>query len=467
MTRFLRGARVAYRPTHSRPALRRVLPVLASMLLGVPLAQAGPATERFERAIEPAVAEHRFMGAVLVAKDGATLFDRGYGSADLEWQVPASPATKFRLGSLTKQFTAAAILLLQERGKLKLDDPLSRYLPDVPAAWRDITLFQLLTHTSGLPNFTEFPDYAVLRAQPATPAQLLARLRDKPLDFAPGADWRYSNSGYIVLGCVIEKVSGQTYADFLRQAVFEPLGMHDSGYDSNDAILANRAQGYAAGAQRHAGYIDMSIPFAAGGLYSTTHDLLRWEEGLFGGKLLSAASLEKMTQPFKHDYALGVAVHTLQGHRVVEHNGAVDGFRTHLAYFPNEHIVVVVLANVESDAADAIGRNLGLLAVGADVVLPAERKPVTLPRATLLGYAGVYQLTPQFKIAFFLDGDQFMTQATGQAALPIFAASEREFYLEAVDAQVTFEKDAAGAVTGMVLHQGGQDHRGKRIDATH
>ena len=224
------------------------------------------------------VTSGKFMGSVLVARGDQILLNKGYGSANLEWNIPNDPSTKFRLGSLTKQFTAASILLLEERGKLSVSDPVKKYLPDAPAAWDKITLYNLLTHTSGIPSFTGFPDYAESEPFATTPANLVARFRDKPLEFEPGTKWNYSNSGYALLGYLIEKVSGESYADFVQKNIFTPLGMKDSGYDSASAIIPHRASGYVAGPQgrENAGFIHMSVPFAAGALYSTTEDLLKW-----------------------------------------------------------------------------------------------------------------------------------------------------------------------------------------------
>ncbi len=280
--------------------------LLIGCLLQVSISKAQEKLLRMEQIIQSSVTGQRFMGTVLVAQNDQVLLDKGYGYANLEWQIPDSPQAKFRLGSITKQFTAACILLLEERGKLKTDDPVKKYMPDAPAAWDKITIYNLLTHTSGIPSFTGFPDYRSTEAQPTTPEKLVARFRDKPLDFQPGEKWNYSNSGYVLLGYLVEKISGQSYKDFVQENIFKPLGMNDSGYDSNSAIILHRAYGYTPGPNGpvNAGYIDMSIPFSAGALYSTTHDLLRWEQGLFGGKLLSAASLKKMTTPFKQELCL-------------------------------------------------------------------------------------------------------------------------------------------------------------------
>jgi CubicO group peptidase (beta-lactamase class C family) len=297
------------------------------------------------------------MGAVLLARDGRVLLSKGYGKASLEWQIPNAPNTRFRLGSVTKQFTAASILLLAERGKLKIEDPIAKYMPDAPRAWRPITFFNLLTHTSGIPELTQFPGFEATEPFATTPQQLVARFRDKPLDFPPGTDFKYSNSGYILLGSLIEKITGLPYRQFVQDNIFTPLGMKDSGYDSNQEIIERHAEGYTPGPGGPivAGYVDMTIPFAAGGLYSTTGDLLRWEEGLYGGKLLSAASLARMTTPFKRDYAFGLAVDPdMNSNNVIWHGGAIEGFNVYVVYVPVEKLAVIVLANLEGPAARAI-----------------------------------------------------------------------------------------------------------------
>src|SRR5882672_5618505 len=223
-------------------------------------------TARMDQLVQSYGANRQFMGSVLVARGSEVLFSKGYGSANLEWSIPNSPATKFRLGSITKQFTAASILLLEERGKLSVDDLVKKHLPDAPAPWDKITIFHLLTHTSGIPSFTGFPDYVKLEPFATTAEQLVARFRDKPLDFEPGAKWSYSNSGYVLLGYLIEKITGGSYEKFVRENIFTPLDMKDSGYDSNSAVIAHRASGYVNGKSgyEHAGFIHMSIPHAAG-----------------------------------------------------------------------------------------------------------------------------------------------------------------------------------------------------------
>src|SRR6185369_7606641 len=432
------------------------------LLVGVCAAQGN--VSRMEQVVQSYVDSKQFMGSVLVAQDGKVVLNKGYGFANLEWDVPNTPTSKYRLGSLTKQFTAACILLLEERGKLKIDDPVKKYMLDAPAAWDKVTLFHLLTHTSGIPSFTGFPDYASTEPFPSTPEKLVARFRDKPLEFQPGEKWNYSNSGYVLLGYLIEKISGQTYTQFVQENIFTPLGMKDSGYDSNSAIIPHRAAGYTPipNGIKNAGYIDMTIPLSAGGLYSTTEDLLRWEQGLMGGKLLSPASLQKMTTPFKQDYAFGIGVHTDKGHKIIDHNGGIEGFNTILQYYPESKLTIVVLANLNGQAPEAIAAKLADLEHGQSVVLPSEKKETSVAPAVLSKYVGTYELMPGFNIVMTLENGQLMTQATNQPKFPLFAQSDTKFFLKVVEAELEFFKDDKGEVTYFMLHQNGRDMKGIR-----
>ena len=441
---------------------------LAFVLVAASFAQEKPQSDpvaRMEQIIQSYVADHKFMGSVLVARDGKMLLDKGYGFANLEWQLPDTPTTKFRLGSITKQFTAASILLLEERGKLKIDDPVKKYMPDAPAAWDKVTIFHLLTHTSGIPSFTSFPDLPTRQLQAMTPQQLVDWFRDKPLEFEPGTKWNYSNSGYVLLGYLIEKISGQSYAGFVEQNIFTPLGMKDSGYDSNSAIIERRASGYAPGKNgpENAGFVNMTVPLSAGGLYSTTEDLLRWEQGLFGGKLLSPASLAKMTTPFKQDYAFGLGVSTQDGHKAITHDGGIQGFNTSMIYYPDEKLVVAVLANINGPGAGQIAASLGKVAHGEKVILPSERKEITLPPQALQKYVGNYEMTfpgRTIPLVITLEDGKLLAQLGQQPRFPIFAESETLFFYKNVDAQLEFTRNDKGEIAGMVLHQNGHDTKG-------
>jgi CubicO group peptidase (beta-lactamase class C family) len=444
-------------------AVRLSLRLVIVLVLSV-AAAAEDTVARLNGIVESYVSSKQFMGSVMVEQDGKVLLNKGYGFANMEWEIPNTPATKFRLGSVTKQFTAASILLLEQAGKLKTDDPVKKYIVDAPAAWDKVTIFHLLTHTSGIPSFTGFSDYVTTQGTATTPESLVKRFRDKPLEFQPGEKWSYSNSGYVLLGYIIEKVSGKSYAEFVAENIFKPLGMNDSGYDSNSAVIAHRAAGYVPTptGPSNAGFIHMSVPFSAGALYSTTEDMMRWENGLFGGKLLSPASLEKMTTAFKQDYGLGVFVAKENGHRVIGHAGGIDGFNTQVSYYPDDKLKVIVLGNLNGAAPTEIAQKLAAAARGDKIVLPTERKEVSVAPAVMAKYVGNYQLAPTFVITINQEGDHLLAQATGQPKLPIFAESETMFFYKIVDAQLEFFKNDKGETTHLVLHQGGRNIEGKR-----
>jgi CubicO group peptidase (beta-lactamase class C family) len=310
--------------------------------------------------IRSEAATHFFRGAILVGIDGKIVFEKAYGPADEEWDVSNSPRTKFRIASLTKQFTAACVLILQERGLLHVQKPIAKYLGDVlPPTWKGVTIHQLLTHTAGIPH----PDYsgkqyANIQRTGATPKQLLALVGNQPLDFTPGTKWNYSNTGYILLGMLVEKLSGQSYAEFLRSNIFQPLGMNDSGYDRETDILKRRASGYQIkdGHLANTDFIDMSTPFSAGGIYSTVEDMYSWNEALSeSGKLLSADSLKQMfteypeaTHEGQH-YGYGVVISRLKfGRLLYYHGGGVEGFSSSIQRYPNDRVCIVVLSNLDS-----------------------------------------------------------------------------------------------------------------------
>jgi CubicO group peptidase (beta-lactamase class C family) len=422
---------------------------------------------RMDQIVQSYTTGNRFMGTALVARDGQVLFSKGYGSANLEWNIPNSPNTKFRLGSVTKQFTAASILLLEERGKLSVDDPVKKHVPDAPAAWDKVTIFHLVTHTSGIPSFTSFPDYAKFEPFAATAEQLVARFRDKPLEFEPGSQWNYSNSGYVLLTYILEKVTGDSYEKFVRENIFTPLGMKDSGYDSNSAIIPHRAAGYTIVRNQieNTGFIHMSIPQGAGALYSTTEDLLKWEQGLFGGKLLKAASLQKMTTPFKNNYAFGLGVETAGGHKVIQHGGGIEGFNTQLAYYPEDKLTVVVLGNVNGSAPGEIAAKLAALAHGDKITLPGERKEITLDPKTFSRYVGAYQFPGGNNMLVTLENSQLFSKLGNQQAIQILPESPTMFFPKGVDAELEFGKDDdQGRPAQLILHQNGRDQIAKRLD---
>ncbi len=317
------------------------------------------------------VEAEQFSGSVLIARAGKVLFSKGYGMADWDQHVPNTPQTEFRIGSLTKQFTAMAILLLQERGKLHVQDHICLYVPHCPAAWQPITIHHLLTHTSGIPNYTDFS--GIDFTQPVSPEQLIAHFIDKPLAFQPGTQYSYSNSGYVVLGYIIERVTGEPYALFLQHTIFTPLQMRNTGYDQNHPPLPEHATGYQ-DRQLTAQYTDMSWPFAAGGLYSTVDDLYRWAQALSTPELVSQKSLDAMFTPYistcpsagcaspfvsaGYGYGWVIATEKAPYRQVIWHNGSIPGFKAYLGLYPASKTTMIVLSNVASTDELAIAAGL-------------------------------------------------------------------------------------------------------------
>ena len=310
-----------------------------------------------------------FSGVVLVAKDGRPVLRKAYGQANREWNIANAPDTKFRLGSLTKAFTAAAILQLQEAGKLSVEDPISKHYPDAPQAWSQITLKHLLTHTSGIPSYTGLPQFFVREARLGrTPAEIVKLTQDRPLEFEPGAKYAYDNTGYILLGYVIEKVSQEPYAQYVEKHIFQPLGMKSSGYDVTEKIIPLRASGYQAGPDGpliNAPFLDMSLPYAAGSLYSTVDDLLLWDQALKSDKLLSEGSRGLMFKDYGFAYGFGWGVDKRYGHTHIGHSGGINGFSTRLDRYPDDGLTVIVLSNVSSGPiTGAVAGELGAIYLG-------------------------------------------------------------------------------------------------------
>jgi CubicO group peptidase (beta-lactamase class C family) len=435
------------------------------LLTAASLAAAEDAGPKLAAYMQACVEAEDFSGSVLVAHKGRTLLAQGYGLANREHGVANSPHTKFRLGSITKQFTATAVLLLAQQGKLKLDDPVSLHCEQAPQSWEGVTIHHLLSHTAGLPNFTSFPEYRQKWMLPSPPAETMQRFLDKPLEFQPGEQFRYSNSGYIVLGAIIERVARRSYAEFVRQEILAPLGMKDSGYDTHDEILLNRAAGYQRNGETfiNAPYLDMTQPHAAGALYSTVEDLHRWHQALAAGKLLNPESLEKMFTPVKDDYAYGWQVKERSGRSEHAHGGGINGFATYILRIPDEDLFAVVLSNVVPSPPGRMAADLAAIVLGEPYVTPQVRQVARVDPKLYDAYIGRYQLLPAFVLAVSRDADRLMVQGTDQAKIEFFPESETKFFSKAIGAQITFVQGEDGRVTHLILHQGGRDQKARRL----
>jgi CubicO group peptidase (beta-lactamase class C family) len=407
------------------------------------------------RIVQPYVDAQMFMGSVLVARNGKIIFSKSYGMADLEWSVPNSPTTRFNIASMTKQFTAASILLLEDRGKLKTDDLVKKYLPDAPVSWDKVTIYHLLTHTSGIPD-----DAA--KYEPGTPDKLV--FNDKPLDLQPGEKWAYTNLGYIVLGYLVERISGQTYEDFVQENIFKSLGMNDSGMLSFVTVIPRRASGYwpgSNGIENADRSFDTRIGFSSGSLYSSTEDLLRWEEGLFGGRLLSPASLRKMTTPFKSDYSCGLHVNRVNGRMVIEHDGDNIGFNSDMAYYPEDRLAVIVLANLNGTVTGELTKALAAVALGEAPPTPSIHTEISLSKEVLARYAGTYQF-PHYSLQMVPEGNHLQVKFDDGGTLPVFPESETKFFSKPWPTRFEFSKNDHGEYTVLKRFEGDREENGAK-----
>ncbi len=416
----------------------------------------------------------RFSGYVLVAQHDQPIYARAFGFADRAAQRAATAETTFRIGSVTKQFTAAAILALEQAGKLKVTDTVKQHLPDYPGPAKDVTIHQLLTHTGGIPNYTAFPEFEAKKAQPFTTRQLLETFWDRPLEFEPGSKHAYSNSGYAILGAIIEKASGKSYAAYVHDALFVPAGMTRTAAD--DKVGApDRAEGYKAegDALGPSDPIDVSIAFAAGAVRSSANDMVRWHRALSGDTILPTAARTRLYQPDKDDHAYGWVVADVSGRETVWHSGGIDGFRTTYWRVPDADLVVIVFGNNEGVNSDPIGRAAVEAAFGGKIEPEKPMAKVAVDAALTARVAGVYALTDESKATLETMGapqeltDSILTvevnaTATGISAKPngqdlinLVPVEGNAFFDPGSDIKLTFELPASGPATAIALTQGG------------
>jgi len=337
--------------------------------------------------------------AVVVMEQGKVILSEGYGIANLEWNIPISPDTVFRVGSITKQFTAAGIMLLQEQGKLSVSDSITEYLDDYPTHGHEITIEHLLTHTSGIMSYTNLPGYMEggdIRRDVST-EELIEVFDDLPMEFAPGTSWNYNNSGYVLLGAIIEKVSGETYAEFIEKHITTPLGLANTSYE-NSNIVPRRAAGYFADGEDtyvNAAYLSMTQPHSAGSLISTVGDLAKWNDALVNGELVSKDSYEQMTAGFRladgklYPYGFGLGLGKLRGQAVIAHSGGIHGFSAYGLWHPEKQVYVAVLTNANgySPGPTTVGKKVAAAIIGDPY---PRRTAITLDESKMSSYVGSY-----------------------------------------------------------------------------
>ncbi len=426
---------------------------------------------------------YAFSGYLALVRDGEVVFGKAYGKVDRGKGVVATTDTRFRIGSLTKQFTAAAILTLVERGKLRTSDSIRAHLPDAPASWDEITIHHLLTHTSGIASYTADAELMNERERPHTRAQVIAHFRERPPEFEPGARFAYSNSGYFLLGVVIERVSGMTYEAYLKEHVLAPAGMtRTSTVDAPDAPDA--AIGYTIGDDdevERARTPDMSVPFSAGALRSTVTDLVAWDRALAGTAVLGEASRQRMFTVDKSTYAYGVNRAEQWGHDVLSHTGGIDGFTSYFARALDTRWSVIALSNNDGFEAKKVGiAALEMALTGEPLAPPEERAALAVDAAFAGRVTGEYRLTEESKRLLaekvpkaiidsavgmtlsFQDGRLFM-KPSGQPRVRVFRGADGVLFTKRDPLELLLSPaDAAGPVAAITLRQSGIEGRYER-----
>ena len=407
-----------------------------------------------------------FNGSVLVAQKGNILLEKGYGYKDVAQKTKLDANSLFQYGSVTKQFTSALVMYLHEKGKLNIQDKLSKYFPEFPFA-DSVTIYHLLTHTSGIFNYTNNPEFMKTEAvKPADKEKIFALFKNKPLEFTPGSKFSYSNSGYSLLGYIIEKASGQPYEKLMREIILQPLGMRTAGFDFAGNHSADKTTGYnfiKDDKFEAAGIVDSSVAYSAGSLYGSVKDLFAWHQALQKNKLLSPGSWQQVYKPVHSKYAFGWQIDTVYGKPVAEHGGGIFGYTSMLKRFPNDDVLVIVLSNNSSPRTQELASKLAALAFQQPVEWPVKRVFVQVPEETLKTYVGDYELAPNFVIAITVEDGKLIGQATGQGKTELRPENENKFYVEEADGEVSFIKDTSGKVSALKLLQRGRTHEARKV----
>jgi CubicO group peptidase (beta-lactamase class C family) len=411
--------------------------------------------------------------AVLVARDGEILYKKGFGFADIKNKIPATPDTKFRIGSVTKQFTAAAILKLQESNLISVNDKLSKFIPDFPRG-DEVTIHQLLTHISGIHSYTNKHDFTETVINPITPDSLVNLIKKDPYDFNPGEQFSYNNSGYFLLGYIISKVSGQTYDEYLKTTFFDPLGMNNTGIHYAGIKLSNEAKGYNNNGSKYIETMNwnMSWAGAAGAIYSTVDDLLKWNQALYGGKVLNEKSMKAALttvtlttgNPLPMQYAYGLVHSYYRGQPIISHGGGLHGFITQLAYFPKEKLSVVMFSNADNPEVNFDPNKIAEAFLWQKMDKQASFAAISLPAEKLKLFEGRYAIANMGVLTITTDANKIFSQVSSQPSLEIVPYSENDFFWKTGNAQIKFTKDSTGAYTRAIVYQGGQEMHAAKLE---
>ncbi len=404
--------------------------------------------------------------SVILAKGDEILYKNGHGMANLEHNISISPEMVFRLGSLTKQMTTASIMMLAEEGLLQVDDPITQYFSNYPTHGYTITLRHLMTHTSGIIDFLAIEEFPEIEKEDITAMDVIDFFKNQPMNFAPGEAYSYTNSGYVMLGAIIEQLTGQSYEDFVQERIFTPLGMDNTYHGSFKRIIPNRVTGYAMGPNgyENSSYLSMTIPGAAGAIISTVDDLHTWNTALFAGDVVSMESLEEMTTPFilnngeLSNYGFGLAIQSLRGQPMISHTGGINGFITYAAYLPESDMYVAVLGNTGYQSRVYEANTILAMAIGDPY--PALQSQA-VDSDVLNRYTGKYQTERGIHFDVSVVDEGLSVSINGGPALDLVAVSDNVFYLDKSFTHLSFVESADTDNVDLVLYTNAEESDGQ------
>ncbi|MBC7848493.1 MAG: serine hydrolase [Chitinophagaceae bacterium] len=446
--------------------MKKILAISSILTVFILSAAAQITTARLDEIMTAFTALEKFNGSVLVAKKGQVLLEKGYGWKNIKDSTRNDDKTIYQIGSVTKQFTSAIIMKLVEQKKLAVTHKLSKYYPDYPKG-DSITIHNLLTHTSGIYNYTndgKFMNSEI--AKPQTEQKMISLFRDRPLDFSPGSKYSYSNSGYSLLGYIIVKVTGKSWEQNMRELILTPLRMQHSGFNFTSLKSPDKATGYfflGAKGNQPAPIVDSTVAYSAGSLYSTVGDLYRWERSIYTNKILTADSWKKTFTPFLSKYAYGWSIDTLFDRNTTAHSGGIHGFNSYLLRFPEEELVVILIANKPTPAMNAISHTLAAASLNLPYEVPKEKVATTISDEKLATYVGTYQMDEGLEVFVELENHQLKSKISGQKFFDLFPEKEDRFFLKVVEATVEFVKGTDGKVNALIINQNGRSTTAKKI----
>lgn len=440
--------------------------LLTSVLCLVFIAGAQDTGSKIDSLITAYARSNQFNGSALVSQKGTILINKGYGYRNAAGKIPNDAQSIFQLGSITKQFTGAVILKLQEEKKLSVSDKLSKFFPTYPKG-DSITIEQLLTHTSGIYSYTNDDNFMSTEvAKPHSREQMMSLFKDKPLDFSPGSGWNYSNSGYSLLGYIIEAVTKTPYETVVRKYIFTPLQMTHSGFDFTHLNNPNKTTGYFmldGSKAQEAPIVDSTVAYSAGSIYSTTGDLNLWHRALMQNSVLSKAQQEKAYTPVKNKYGYGWVIDSIEGKRRVGHGGGIHGFITNESRVPEDDIDIVLLSNASDRSLEKITAGIYAILYNKPYELPKERMAMRLPSATMQQYAGEYEIRPDLHVTVTVRDQVLVALPTNQSEKILYPEKDDFFFQKEEDVQVEFTRNAGKTVDGFILHQGGRQMQFKKV----